>query len=67
MYCLDRRDRPNDEFYHVADKCAADYGGSLNYAQVDVTHAAALDERIGGIAERYGRLDGLVAAAGVQR
>jgi NAD(P)-dependent dehydrogenase (short-subunit alcohol dehydrogenase family) len=43
------------------------YGGSLNYDHVDVTDAADLDYVIQRIANENSRLDGLVAAAGVQK
>jgi NAD(P)-dependent dehydrogenase (short-subunit alcohol dehydrogenase family) len=42
-------------------------GGSLHYRQQDVADTAHLDQLIASIADENGRLDGAVAAAGVQQ
>ena len=38
----------------------------MHYRQIDVQDASNLDTVIADIADKYGRMDGLVAAAGVQ-
>jgi len=42
------------------------FGGSIHYRQIDVQDAAGLDAVIADIASQHQRLDGLIAAAGVQ-
>jgi NAD(P)-dependent dehydrogenase (short-subunit alcohol dehydrogenase family) len=44
-----------------------EYGGELHYRQQDVSDTAHLDSLIADIAAENERLDGVVAAAGVQR
>lgn len=39
----------------------------INYVQIDVRDAEKLHEIVGGIADKEGRMDGLLAAAGVQQ
>ena len=56
-----------DDFHESKDRLAKEYGGSLNYDRVDVTDAADLDAVIERIARENSRLDGLIAAAGVQK
>jgi NAD(P)-dependent dehydrogenase (short-subunit alcohol dehydrogenase family) len=63
---LDRKDKPDDEFIKVQDGLARQYGGALQYAQIDVRNHENVENIIADIAERHGRLDGLVAAAGIQ-
>lgn len=67
VYCLDRLPKPVDDFYVAQDKMTKQYGGTLKYDRVDVQDAADLDAVIGRIADENGRLDGLVAAAGIQK
>ncbi len=50
----------------VQERLGPKYGGSLKYDRVDVTDASNLDRVIEQIATEHGRLDGLIAAAGVQ-
>lgn len=56
-----------DEFHHCKDRLAELYGGTLNYDHVDVRDAADLEYVISKIADTNGRLDGLIAAAGIQK
>lgn len=65
VYCLDRLPAPAEDFYEAQDR-VDHYGGSLHYRQVDVQHAVELDAVISDIAAKHSRMDGLVAAAGVQ-
>jgi len=66
VYCLDRLPEPDQEFGDVQERLGPKYGGGLNYAQVDVRDANNLEQVISGIADRHHRMDGLIAAAGVQ-
>lgn len=67
VYCVDRLDEPPQDFYD-AKKGSKDqkFDGSYQYRRVDVQDAANLDKVIGEIAAEHGRMDGLIAAAGVQ-
>ncbi|KAF1810825.1 oxidoreductase [Eremomyces bilateralis CBS 781.70] len=67
VHCLDRQPEPDDEFTVAHERIEKEYGGSLHYSQVDVRDVKNLDETIGRIAARKERLDGLIAAAGVQQ
>lgn len=44
-----------------------EWGGSLHYRRQDVSDTAHLEETMAAIADEHGRLDGVVAAAGVQQ
>jgi len=44
-----------------------EFGGELNYAQVDVRNTDNLDDVISDIANKHRRIDGMIAAAGVQQ
>ncbi|WPH02897.1 Hypothetical protein R9X50_00576500 [Acrodontium crateriforme] len=66
VYCLDRAIEPPATFFETQDQLAHHYKGSLQYRRVDVSDAKALDSLIGGIAAEHNRMDGLVAAAGIQ-
>jgi len=67
VHCLDRLPKPDAEFAAVSERHASRYGGSISYAQVDVRSALDVDNVISEIADSYGHLDGLIAAAGVQK
>lgn len=66
VYCLDRLPDPDKEFFVVKERLGPKYGGLLKYNKIDVRDASNLDRVIGEIAANHGRLDGLIAAAGVQ-
>jgi NAD(P)-dependent dehydrogenase (short-subunit alcohol dehydrogenase family) len=42
-------------------------GTSLQYHKIDVRDVPQLNEIVEGIADKHGRLDGLIAAAGIQQ
>lgn len=67
VYCLDRSSKPQGDYGEAQARVAPEWGGSLHYRQQDVTDAAGLDRTIAAIAEEHQRLDGVVAAAGVQQ
>ncbi|KAI0914306.1 short-chain dehydrogenase [Ustulina deusta] len=66
VYCLDREDQPDEGWNEVARR-AEKWGGVLHYCQQDVRDSDRLDETIESIANKHRRLDGIVAAAGVQQ
>ena len=66
MYCLDRLEEPSPELYKSQAELAKHYDGSISYRRVDVQDASDLDKVISEIAAKHSRMDGLIAAAGVQ-
>ena len=56
----------NPDFTRVQAR-AGELGTSITYHRVDVRDQAALNGIVGGIADRHGRIDGLIAAAGIQQ
>ncbi|GAB7331136.1 hypothetical protein MBLNU13_g02614t1 [Cladosporium sp. NU13] len=65
VYCVDRLPEPAPEYYET-EKRVGQFGGSIHYRQVDVQDAVGLDASVAEIANHHQRLDGLIAAAGVQ-
>ncbi|KAL4884634.1 hypothetical protein BJY04DRAFT_205718 [Aspergillus karnatakaensis] len=65
VYCLDRLPKPDDEFKAAAARANPDFGGSLHYRRMDVTDDANVEAVMEEIANQKGRLDGLIAAAGI--
>ena len=66
MYCLDRQPKPSEQFHEVKKCLAPHFEGSLAYRRVDVQDAGDLDSVMDEIAGKHSRMDGLIAAAGVQ-
>ncbi|GAB1741145.1 hypothetical protein NU219Hw_g6391t1 [Hortaea werneckii] len=66
VYCLDRAEQPEEHFWQTRDELAHHFRGTLDYRQVDVTHAEQLDQVIAKIADEHQRIDGLIANAGIQ-
>ncbi|KAK5128560.1 hypothetical protein LTR85_003231 [Meristemomyces frigidus] len=67
VYCLDVQNEPSQTFCDAQKSLAKCYDGTLHYRQVDVQEAEQLDLVISAIAEKHSRIDGLVAAAAIQR
>ncbi|KAL7662235.1 hypothetical protein ACMYSQ_001584 [Aspergillus niger] len=65
VYCLDRLAEPDEEFHAAEARANPDFGGSLHYRRMDVTDDANTEAVMADIAEQNNRLDGLVAAAGI--
>ncbi|KAL3466684.1 hypothetical protein BJX64DRAFT_214761 [Aspergillus heterothallicus] len=65
VYCLDRLPEPDDEFHAAQARANPDFGGSLHYRQMDVADDTNTEAVMAEIASRKNRLDGLIAAAGV--
>ncbi|KAL9045563.1 MAG: hypothetical protein Q9214_001414 [Letrouitia sp. 1 TL-2023] len=67
VYCLDWLKKPEEEFAEAQTRANSDFGGSLYYEQVDVRDTNSLDHIVGEIAAKCKRIDGLIAAAGIQQ
>jgi NAD(P)-dependent dehydrogenase (short-subunit alcohol dehydrogenase family) len=66
VYGLDRLLVPDAEFERVQEK-ARKLGTRLEYRQLDVTDVPGLNVIVDEIADKEKRIDGLIAAAGVQK
>ncbi|KAI9797671.1 MAG: hypothetical protein M1833_005332 [Piccolia ochrophora] len=67
VYALDRLPQPSPDFYRVQQRAVEELGTSLHYRQIDVREVEELNRIVEAIGEEHGRLDGLVAAAGIQQ
>ncbi|KAJ0122372.1 short chain dehydrogenase [Diaporthe amygdali] len=67
VYCLDRAPEPAPEWREAQSRVVTEWGGSLHYRLQDVTDTTHLNELITEISEEHRRLDGVVAAAGIQQ
>ncbi|KAH8698521.1 putative short-chain dehydrogenase [Talaromyces proteolyticus] len=65
VHCLDRLSEPDDEFIYAQKHANPAYGGSLHYRCMDVRDAENVKETMSRIADQKQRLDGLLAAAGI--
>ncbi|KAJ5778121.1 hypothetical protein N7520_001367 [Penicillium odoratum] len=66
VYALDRLDEPAPEFLVIQQR-AKELGTELHYRRIDVRDTELLNSVIEAIANTEGRMDGLVAAAGIQQ
>lgn len=69
VYALDRLAPENQspDFTRIQDHASRNLNTSLSYRQIDVRDVAALNKTVTDIADSEGRLDGLIAAAGIQQ
>lgn len=67
VYALDRLPEPSADFYRVQQRAAEELGNTLHYRQIDVRDVQGLNAVVKSISEAQGRLDGLIAAAGIQQ
>lgn len=69
VYALDRLppSSQSPEFSKIQSHASANLPGSLHYRQIDVRDVPALNGTVASIADTEGRLDGLIAAAGIQQ
>jgi NAD(P)-dependent dehydrogenase (short-subunit alcohol dehydrogenase family) len=67
VYALDRLPEPSPDFHTIASRAEKDLNTSLTYRQIDVRDSTTLNKIIEEIADKEGRLDGLIAAAGIQQ
>jgi NAD(P)-dependent dehydrogenase (short-subunit alcohol dehydrogenase family) len=66
VYALDRLEEPAAEFAEIQQR-AKELGTELHYRRIDVRDTELLNSVIEDIANAEGRMDGLVAAAGIQQ
>lgn len=67
VHCLDRLPEPEEEFLRVQRQEDRIPGGAIEYHCIDIRDTNTLQSLIATIAERYSRLDGVIAAAGIQK
>jgi len=67
VYALDKAPHPSPLFDSIQTRATHDFGTALHYRQVDVRDVPALNALVSEIADTHGRLDGLIAAAGIQQ
>lgn len=67
VYALDRLPEPSPDFFRVQKRAAEELGTTFYYRQIDVRNVEGLNQIISEIADIHGRLDGLIAAAGIQQ
>ncbi|KAE8344467.1 hypothetical protein BDV24DRAFT_127300 [Aspergillus arachidicola] len=65
VYCLDRLENPHPDFMAAKEHAETNYGGSLEYYRIDVRDDAEVNNVFAEIAGQNKRLDGLIAAAGI--
>lgn len=69
VHAIDRLPLPtaDSEFSKVADRAEKELDTSFTYHRLDVRDNALLNDTVAEIAEKHGRIDGLIAAAGIQQ
>ncbi|KAK7525603.1 uncharacterized protein IWZ02DRAFT_469183 [Phyllosticta citriasiana] len=67
VYGLDRLPIPSPDFAPIQQRALDHLGTELHYRQIDIRDVQGLNKIVGEIAEKHGRLDGLVHAAGIQQ
>lgn len=65
VYALDRLETPHPDFIKAQEKAANEYGGTLEYIRIDVRNNTEVNNTFAAIAAQHERLDGLIAAAGI--
>lgn len=67
VYVLDRLPEPSSDFERVKERARCDLGTDIFYRRIDVTDAERLRSVVEDIGAKHGRLDGLIAAAGINK
>ncbi|KAF7551333.1 hypothetical protein G7Z17_g5093 [Cylindrodendrum hubeiense] len=71
VWAIDRLDSPESDptsdFARISKRAREELGTSLAYRQVDVRNSAELNKIFEDVADQTGRLDGLIAAAGINQ
>jgi len=67
VYALDRLETPSPNFSRIQTRASTELGTSLHYRRIDVRDVSNLNAIVEEIANTHGRLDGLIAAAGIQQ
>jgi NAD(P)-dependent dehydrogenase (short-subunit alcohol dehydrogenase family) len=65
VYALDRLETPHPDFIKAQGKAENEYGGTLEYIRIDVRNNTEVNNTFAAIAAQHERLDGLIAAAGI--
>jgi NAD(P)-dependent dehydrogenase (short-subunit alcohol dehydrogenase family) len=65
VYCLDRLETPHPDFVAAKHNAKTEFGGNLEYQRIDVRDHAEVENVFASIADKNERLDGMVAAAGI--
>lgn len=66
VYALDRLEKPDPDFQRVQER-AKELGTSLSFNRIDVRDNISLNATVERIADENGRIDGLLACAGIQQ
>lgn len=67
VYALDRLEEPSADFFRIQERAKEELGTSLSYRRIDVRNVEELNNIVGEIADKHGRMDGCIAAAGIQQ
>ncbi|CZR66537.1 probable sorbitol utilization protein SOU2 [Phialocephala subalpina] len=67
VYALDRLESPSPDFSRVQSRAENELGTSLSYRRIDVRDVEQMNVIVQEIADKHQRLDGLIAAAGIQK
>lgn len=67
VYALDRLPEPSADFHRISKRAEEELGTALHYRQVDVRDVSNLNKIVEDIGNTHGRMDGLIAAAGIQQ
>jgi len=67
VYALDRLEQPSPDFARIQKRAESELGTSFHYRRIDVRDVENLNSIIFKIAREHGRIDGLIAAAGIQK
>ncbi|PGH08750.1 hypothetical protein AJ80_07788 [Polytolypa hystricis UAMH7299] len=67
VYALDRLEEPSPDFGRIQKRATDELNTKLEYRRIDVRDTENLNKIITEIADQEGRMDGLVAAAGIQQ
>ncbi|PVH92091.1 NAD(P)-binding protein [Periconia macrospinosa] len=67
VYALDRLDEPSPDFHKIAERAEKEFNTSLHYRRIDVRDVVDLGRIVEEIGDKHGRMDGLIAAAGIQQ
>lgn len=58
---------PSPDFAVVQKRAKEELGTELHYRRIDVRDVEGLNKVVEAIGDKHGRLDGLIAAAGIQQ
>lgn len=68
VYCFDRNEQPDNEFHKANEQLQQEPGaGQLHYRRVDITQPEEIETTFESIAGDKQRLDGMIAAAGINQ